>query len=106
MATVQPQPQLPKAPAPLLQARAQAHAPTHLHLHLHQQPLHHYRNNNNQQQQHNPSQCHPVFFTDKLRRQPPFALAGLPSMSSRHVSPVAQGYAYQDGQRGGQKPRL
>jgi len=56
-----------------------------------------------QRQQHNSSHCHPVFFTDKLRR-PPFSL--LPGLQS---SPVAHGYVYQDAPRGSEKvagPRL
>ena len=49
------------------------------------------------------SHCHPVFFTDKLRRLP-FALGAAP-----HASPVAHGYAYRDAPRSGGKatgPRL
>jgi len=41
------------------------------------------------------SHCHPVFFTDKLRKQP----ALLSSASAAQGSPVAHGYAYQDAQR-------
>ncbi|KAK4238838.1 hypothetical protein C8A03DRAFT_43442 [Achaetomium macrosporum] len=49
------------------------------------------------------SHCHPVFFTDKLRR-PPFDV-----LSGPHSSPVAHGYVYQDAPRGHGKsagPRL
>ncbi|KXX76109.1 hypothetical protein MMYC01_207243 [Madurella mycetomatis] len=49
------------------------------------------------------SHCHPVFFTDKLRR-PPFTV-----LSGPQSSPVAHGYAYQDAPRGVEKsagPRL
>ncbi len=52
---------------------------------------------------HDASHCHPVFFTDKLRR-PPFSV-----LSGPHSSPVAHGYVYQDAPRGGEKaagPRL
>ena len=52
---------------------------------------------------HDASHCHPVFFTDKLRR-PPFSV-----LSGPHSSPVAHGYVYQDAPRGGKKaagPRL
>ncbi|KAK4103707.1 NAD(P)-binding protein [Parathielavia hyrcaniae] len=51
----------------------------------------------------NPSQCHPVFFTAKLRRPPFNALSGSQS------SPVAHGYVYQDAPGGSKKsgvPRL
>ncbi|KAK4662705.1 hypothetical protein QC763_605885 [Podospora pseudopauciseta] len=41
----------------------------------------------------NPAHCHPVFFSDKLRR-PPFALGSGPQLN-----PVAHGYVYQDGTR-------
>ncbi|KAK0735817.1 hypothetical protein B0T21DRAFT_192583 [Apiosordaria backusii] len=41
----------------------------------------------------NPSHCHPVFFTDKLRR-PPFTLGSGPQLN-----PVAHGYVYQDATR-------
>lgn len=49
------------------------------------------------------SHCHPVFFTDKLRR-PPFRVSSAPQSS-----PVAHGYVYQDAPRGSQTgagPRL
>ncbi|SPQ23621.1 5ee5b3de-d133-4881-9226-50984bff219f [Thermothielavioides terrestris] len=52
------------------------------------------------------SHCHPVFFTDKLRRQPPFRVSANPHP---HASPVAHGYVYQDAPRGSAKsagPRL
>ncbi|GAB1318888.1 hypothetical protein MFIFM68171_09098 [Madurella fahalii] len=51
----------------------------------------------------NSSHCHPVFFTDKLRR-PPFAV-----LSGPQSSPVAHGYVYQDATRSVEKsagPRL
>ncbi|KAK4155786.1 hypothetical protein C8A00DRAFT_41621 [Chaetomidium leptoderma] len=51
----------------------------------------------------NSSHCHPVFFTNKLRRPPLHVLSGSQS------SPVAHGYVYQDAPRGGEKsagPRL
>ncbi|KAK4231386.1 hypothetical protein QBC38DRAFT_247364 [Podospora fimiseda] len=38
----------------------------------------------------NPAHCHPVFFTDKLRR-PPFTMGTGPQLN-----PVAHGYVYQD----------
>ncbi|KAK4181813.1 hypothetical protein QBC36DRAFT_172 [Triangularia setosa] len=41
----------------------------------------------------NPSHCHPVFFTDKLRR-PPMTLGSGPQLN-----PVAHGYVYQDATR-------
>lgn len=44
--------------------------------------------------QHNSSIRHPVFFTEKLRR-PPLVLG--PGVVG--LSPVAHGYAYQDGRR-------
>ncbi|KAK0637331.1 hypothetical protein B0T17DRAFT_521382 [Bombardia bombarda] len=59
---------------------------------------------------HNPSHCHPVFFTQRLRPQKPLS-AMSPQQQQHQVaqhnsatvqSPVAHGYVYQDG-RG---PRL
>ncbi|KAL2159929.1 hypothetical protein VTH06DRAFT_2062 [Thermothelomyces fergusii] len=47
---------------------------------------------------HDSSYCHPVFFTDRLRR-PPFAIP--PGLQS---SPVAHGYVYRDAPRGSDKP--
>jgi hypothetical protein len=54
------------------------------------------------------SHCHPVFFTQKLRRQP-LAFAAPPAL---HASPIVHGYAYQDalrnktGANGTSGPRL
>ncbi|KAL2267594.1 hypothetical protein VTJ83DRAFT_4871 [Remersonia thermophila] len=42
-------------------------------------------------QQLDASHCHPVFFTNKLRR-PPFG-----ALSGQQSSPVAHGYVYRDG---------
>ncbi|KAK3487838.1 uncharacterized protein B0T23DRAFT_386777 [Neurospora hispaniola] len=49
-----------------------------------------------------PSYCHPVFFTPRLRRSPSFTLQkpGPSGASSSHaVSPVVHGYMFQDAQR-------
>ncbi|KAK4126234.1 NAD(P)-binding protein [Parathielavia appendiculata] len=58
---------------------------------------------NTQPELFNPSHCHPVFFTAKLRR-PPFNV-----LSGAQLSPVAYGYVYQDAPGGSKKsagPRL
>ncbi|KAK3353007.1 hypothetical protein B0T25DRAFT_453626 [Lasiosphaeria hispida] len=44
---------------------------------------------------HNSAHCHPVFFTEKLRRLPP----SFSTASAQQASPVAHGYVYQDAQR-------
>jgi len=55
---------------------------------------------------HDASHCHPVFFTERLRRQP-LSFAAAPT---QHASPVTHGYVYQDALRVGFKgtagPRL
>lgn len=48
---------------------------------------------------HDPSQLHPVFFTNRLRRPPVGVRLAQPS-------PVAHGYVYQDGVRNGDGSRL
>lgn len=49
---------------------------------------------------HDASRRHPVFFTDKLQRLVYPATLGPPVLAFYpQVSPVAQGYVYQDGSR-------
>ncbi|KAJ0117937.1 hypothetical protein N8I77_000417 [Diaporthe amygdali] len=47
-------------------------------------------------QAHNSAHRHPVFFTERLMRPPP--TLGGPPAPSLTMSPVAQGYVYQEGQ--------
>lgn len=47
-------------------------------------------------QAHDSAHRHPVFFTERLTRPPPaFGIGQSPSLA---MSPVAQGYVYQEGQ--------
>ncbi|KAK7704597.1 hypothetical protein SLS64_008361 [Diaporthe eres] len=47
-------------------------------------------------QAHDSAHRHPVFFTERLMRPPPaFGIGQAPSLA---MSPVAQGYVYQEGQ--------
>jgi hypothetical protein len=96
-AAVEQSPQLGRAPQFQIQMQPRAHdhpmaataAAPAVRLAPYQVPVAHL---------HNTSHRHPVFFTDKLRKAPPFAVSMAPVSS-----PVAHGYVHPESQRTAEK---